>query len=207
MLVAMVLGSVFLGIATPTEAAAVGAAGSIITSVIHRRLTWENLKETNYDTIRLTCMIFWILIAGESFSAIYTYAGASKFLKNMLLLLPLGRWGALIVIQILMLFLGCFLDPWGIVAIALPVFIPVVKSLGFNLTWFGILFVINMEMGYLTPPVGLNVFYMKGIVPDGVTMGDIYRSVFPFILVQVLAVVLIMMFPQIVLWLPSVIIG
>ncbi|MFC1886466.1 TRAP transporter large permease subunit, partial [Thermodesulfobacteriota bacterium] len=142
-------------------------------------------------------------IAGESFSVLYNYGGASKFLKNMLLLLPFDRWGALVVIQIILLFLGCFLDPWGIVSIALPVFIPVVKSLGFDLTWFGILFVINMEMGYLTPPVGLNVFYMKGIAPDGTTMGDIYRSVFPFILVQGLAVVLIMMFPQIVLWLPS----
>jgi len=146
------------------------------------------------------------LIAGESFSALYSYGGASKFLKDTLLIMPFGRWGALIVIQILLIFLGCFLDPWGIVTIALPVFIPVIESLGFNLTWFGILFVINMEMGYLTPPVGLNVFYMKGIVPAGTTMEDIYRSVFPFILVQGIAIALIMLFPQIVLWLPTYVI-
>jgi tripartite ATP-independent transporter DctM subunit len=206
LLVVMVLGSVFLGIATPTEAAGVGAAGSILTALLHRKLTWTHLKQTNYDTIRLTCMIFWILIAGESFSALYTYGGASHFLKNTLLVLPFGRWGALIVIQLLLLFLGCFLDPWGIVTIALPVFIPVVDSLGFDLIWFGVLFVINMEMGYLTPPVGLNVFYMKGIVPKGTTMGEIFRSVFPFILVQAVAMALIMIFPQVVLWLPSVVI-
>jgi tripartite ATP-independent transporter DctM subunit len=184
----------------------VGAAGSIVTAAIYRRLSWKNITEANHDTIRLTCMIFWILIAGESFGALYTYGGASEFLKDTLMILPFGKWGALIVIQMLLLFLGCFLDPWGIVTIALPVFIPVVESFGFNLTWFGILFVINMEMGYLTPPVGLNVFYMKGIVPEDTTMGDIYRSVLPFILVQAIAVALIMIFPQIVLWLPSVVI-
>jgi len=205
-LVVLVLGSIFFGIATPTEAAAVGAAGSILSAAIHRKLTWQNLKKTNYDTIRLTCMIFWILIAGESFRALYSYVAAAEFLKDTLLILPLGRWGVLIVIQILLLFLGCFLDPWGILTIALPVFIPVIESLGFNLTWFGILFVINMEMGYLTPPVGLNVFYMKGIVPEGTTMMDIYSSVFPFILVQGVAIALIMIFPQIVLWLPGLII-
>ncbi len=205
LLVILVLGSVFVGIATPTEAAAVGAAGSIICAAIHRRLSWQNFKEANYRTLRLTCMIFWILAAATSFRTIYSLVGATELFKSILLLMPFGRWGVIIVIQLILLALGCFLDPWGIVMIAIPVFSPIVESLGFNLIWFGILFVINMEMGYLTPPVGLNIFYMKGVAPEGVTMGDIYRSVAPFVLLQGLALALVMIFPQLVLWLPSVI--
>ena len=129
--------------------------------------------------------------------------GAAQFLEDTLMALPFGRWGILIAMQFILLILGCFLDPWGIIMIAIPIFVPILESLGFNLVWFGILFVINMEMAYLTPPVGLNVFFMKSVVPNDVTMGDIYRSVAPFLLLQALAMALIIIFPQLVMWLPS----
>jgi tripartite ATP-independent transporter DctM subunit len=202
-LVVLVLGSIFMGFATPTEAAAVGAAGSILCAAIYRKLTWGNFKEVSIRTLRLTTMIFWILAAAVSFRMIYSFVGARTFLEDLLLMIPFGKWGIMIVIQLILLVLGCLLDPWGIVMIAIPVFAPVVKSLGFDLMWFGILFVINMEMGYLTPPVGLNLFYMKGVVPEGVTTGDIYRAVMPFVLLEGLALVIIMLFPQLVLWLPG----
>lgn len=202
-LVALVLGSIFLGFATPTEAAAVGAAGSILCAAIYGKLNWTNFKEVSIRTLRLTTMIFWILAAAVSFRMIYSFVGARTFLEELLLAIPFGKWGIMIVIQLILLILGCLLDPWGIVMIAIPVFAPVVKSLGFDLMWFGILFVINMEMGYLTPPVGLNLFYMKGVVPEGVTTGDIYRAVAPFVLLEALALIIVMLFPQLVLWLPG----
>ncbi|MBA7710948.1 C4-dicarboxylate TRAP transporter large permease protein DctM [subsurface metagenome] len=204
-LVVLVLGSILMGIATPTEAAAVGAGGSILCAAIYRRLSWQNFKEVNYRTLKLACMIIWILAAATSFRTVYALLEAVEFFKSMLLMVPFGRWGVIIVIQLILLVLGCFLDPWGIVMIAIPVFSPVVEALGFDLIWFGILFVVNMEMGYLTPPVGLNIFYMKGVAPEGITIGDIYRSVVPFVLLQGLALVLIMIFPQLVLWLPSLV--
>jgi tripartite ATP-independent transporter DctM subunit len=205
LLIILVLGSMFMGVATPTEAAAVGAVGSILCAAIYRKLTWQNFKEVNYRTIRLSCMIFWIIAAAAAFRVVYTISGATEFFESILLMVPFGRWGILITIQLILLVLGCFLDVWGIMMIALPIFGPVIESLGFNLVWFGVLFVINMEMGYLTPPVGLNIFYMKVVAPEGVTMGDIYRSVIPFVSLQGLALILIMIFPQLVLWLPSVI--
>jgi tripartite ATP-independent transporter DctM subunit len=203
LLVVLVLGSIFFGIATPTEAAAVGAAGSILCAGIYRKLNWKNLSEASFRTLRLTCMIFWILAASISFRSLYSYIGATQFLEELLLVLPFGRWGVMVVIQLTLLFLGCLLDPYGIVMIAVPVFAPVLTSLGFDLLWFGILFVINMEMGYLTPPVGLNLFYMKGVVPEGVTTGDIYRAVAPFVLLQGAGLIVVMLIPQLATWLPG----
>jgi tripartite ATP-independent transporter DctM subunit len=203
LLVVMVLGSVLGGITTPSEAAAVGAAGAILSAAIYRRLTWQNFKEASYMTLKLTSMIMWILLAGRCFRALYFASGAAQLLRDTLTTLPFGAWGIIIAMQVILLVLGCLLDPFAITILALHIFVPIVSSLGFNLVWFGILFIVNMEMAYLTPPVGLNIFYMKGIVPEGTTMGDIYRSVVPFVLIQALVLVLIMVFPQLALWLPG----
>jgi len=206
LLVVLVLGSFLSGIATPSEAAAVGAAGAILCAAVYRRLTWQNFKETCYMTLRLTSMIMWILIGARCIRALYFISGATELLQAAVIMLPFGSWGILIVMQFMLIFLGCFLDPFGIILITMPVSIPIAELFGFNPLWLGILFIINMEMAYLTPPVGLNIFYLKGIVPEGITMTDIYRSVIPFVLLQVLALILIMLFPQIALWLPNLII-
>ena len=206
-LVALVLGSIFMGIATVTESAAVGATGAILCAVILRRFSWQKFKETNYETLKLTCMIMWILIAALSFTRAYVIIGVLQFFQEVFMGLPLGPWGAIIIIQLTLLLLGCFLDPFGILMITMPIFIPVITSLGFDPVWFGIIFVVNMEMAYLTPPVGLNLFYMKGVVPKGTTMGDIYRSIVPFVLLQGLVLALLMIFPQITLWLPNLLMG
>ena len=117
--------------------------------------------------------------------------------------LPVGRWVILIGIQFTFLILGCFLDSAGIIMICTPVYIPIIKGLGFDPIWFGILFVVNMEMAFLTPPFGYNLFYMKGVAPKGVTIGDIYRAVVPFVLLQATGLILVMIFPQLALWLPN----
>jgi tripartite ATP-independent transporter DctM subunit len=206
-LILLVLGGIFTGITTVTESAAVGAAGAILCAAILRKLNWKNFKETNFETLKLTCMIMWILIAAETFTRACVVIGVYQFLQQLCLALPFGGWGMIILIQAIWFILGCFLDPFGILLITVPLFAPTVSSLGFDLVWFGVLFVINMETAYLTPPVGLNLFILKGIAPKGTTMWDIYRSVVPFVLLLGLGLAVVILFPQIVLWLPNLAYG
>ncbi len=206
LLVITVLGVIFFGVATPTEAAAIGALGSIICAAISRSLTWTVFTESCYDTLKLSCMIVWIIIGGSCFAALYTATGAVEFLKDILNTLPVSKYIILAGIQFSFLILGMLMDPGAIIMICTPVFVPLIKSLGFDPVWFGILFIMNMEMGYLTPPFGFNLFYMKAIVPPDVTMNDIYRAIIPFVLLQALCIIIIIIFPDIALWLPRMLI-
>jgi tripartite ATP-independent transporter DctM subunit len=203
LIVAMVLGSILFGLATPTEAAAVGVLGSLISAALHRQLTWPLMSESLLRTLRLTGMIIWILFAAHAFSAAYQGMGAQSFIEGLMAHIPGGKWGTIIFIQFVLFLLGMVLDPVGIMLITLPVFLPVVTALGFDPIWFGIMFIINMEIGYQTPPFGFNLFYLKGIVPKDITMGDIYRSVIPYTLVMLFGLILVMIFPGLATWLPS----
>jgi len=198
-----VLGSIYLGIATPTEAASVGVLGVIISAAVYRRLNWTMLKEAGFDSLRLTVMIMWISFGAYCYSAIYTALGATKVVEQVLSLMPGGAWGVIIGMQLSFFVLGCMLDPIGIIMITAPIYLPLVTSLGFDPVWFGILYTMNMEMGFLTPPFGFNLFYMKAIVPPSITMLDIYRSVIPFVGLQALSLAIVMVFPQIAMWLPG----
>ncbi|WP_336367624.1 TRAP transporter large permease [Marinobacter sp. C2H3] len=200
--VVMVLGSIIGGITTPTEAAAMGVLGSLISAAVYRQLKWAILKEAAIRTFKLTGMIVWILFAAHAFSAAYQSMGAQALIESLMHGLPGGAWGIIIAMMVIVFLLAMVLDPVGIMLITLPVFMPIVKSLGFDPVWFGILFVINMEIGYMTPPFGFNLFYLKGVVPPGITMKDIYTSVIPFVLIEIVAIGIIMAFPEIALWLP-----
>jgi tripartite ATP-independent transporter DctM subunit len=202
-IVVMVLGSIIGGVTTPTEAAAMGVLGAIISALIYRQFTWTLIKEAAIRTFRLTGMIMWILFGAYCFSAAYHGMGANRFIEDLMTYIPGGPWGTIIFIQIVIFVLAMVLDPAGIMMICVPVFLPVVVAHGFDPVWFGILFVINMEIGYMTPPFGFNLFYLKGIVPPGITMGDIYRSVIPYTLVESTGLALVMIFPQIAIWLPN----
>tara|TARA_R110000823_G_scaffold106363_5_gene224891 strand:+ start:116 stop:1426 length:1311 start_codon:yes stop_codon:yes gene_type:complete len=202
--VVMVLGSIIGGITTPTEAAAMGVLGSLISAAVYRQLKWSILQEAAIRTFKLTGMIMWILFAAHAFSAAYQSMGAQELIEGMMQYIPGGPWGIIIAMMVIIFFLAMVLDPVGIMLITLPVFMPIVKSLGFDPIWFGILFVINMEIGYKTPPFGFNLFYLKGVVPPGITMKDIYTSVVPFVIIEILAIAIIMVFPEIATWLPGV---
>jgi len=202
--VIMVLGSIIGGITTPTEAAAMGVLGSLISAAVYRQLKWSILQEAAIRTFKLTGMIMWILFAAHAFSAAYQSMGAQELIEGMMQHIPGGPWGIIIAMMMIIFFLAMVLDPVGIMLITLPVFMPIVKSLGFDPIWFGILFVINMEIGYKTPPFGFNLFYLKGVVPPGITMKDIYTSVVPFVIIEILAISIIMVFPKIATWLPGV---
>jgi tripartite ATP-independent transporter DctM subunit len=205
LIVVMVLGSILFGLATPTEAAAVGVLGAMISAAVHRQMSWALLRDSCIRTFRLTGMIVWILFAAHAFSSAYQSMGAQALIKGLMTNIPGGPWGTIVFIELVLLLLGMVLDPVGIMLITLPVFLPIVTALGFDPIWFGILFIINMEIGYQTPPFGFNLFYLKGIAPRGITMGDIYQSVTPYTLIMVLGLVLIMLFPRLATWLPSLV--
>ncbi len=205
-LIVVVLGIIFRGVATPTEAAAIGALGSLLCAAISRTLTWQVFKTASYETLRLSCMILWIIIGGTCFSSLYTALGAVDLIKEAVSALPVSRYIILAGMQFILIILGCLMDPGGIIMICTPVMVPVIKLLGFDPIWFGVLFIINMEMAYLTPPFGFNLFYMKAIVPKSIAMGDIYKSITPFVGLQALCLITCILFPEIVLWLPRSII-
>ena len=202
-LIVLVLGLIYVGVTTPTEAAGLGAFGALVIVFIYRRFSLQTLNSSLMTTLRITCMVMWILLGAKCFSHVYTALGAADFVREAIAGLGLNRWIIVIGMQLVLLVLGMFMDPGGIMVICTPVFVPIILDLGFNPIWFGILFTINMEMGYVTPPFGFNLFYMKSLVPPGITMGDIYRSIVPFVILEAVAIGLMMLFPEIVLWLPG----
>lgn len=204
MLIIGVLGSIYAGIASPTEAAGVGCVGAIISATIYRRLTWVNIKESVYSTAKTTAMILWITIGARCFISVFSAVGGDELVMNFVSDLAVNRWIVLILIQLMLIFLGLFLDEIGIILLCVPIFLPIIKALGFDPVWFGILFLVNAQMDYITPPFGYTLFYLKGVAPEGVTMADIYRSIIPFVLLQAFGLALCIIFPQIVLWLPSI---
>lgn len=206
LLIFLVMGSIFFGMATPTEASAIGAAGAVLCALVKKRLTWANFTEALFTTMRLSSMVLWIIIAAAAFTALYAITGAQEFIASILLNAPGGRWGAIILMQIVFFALGCFLDTTGILMLTTPIFFPVVRELGFDPLWFGVVFVVNMEMAFLTPPFGLNLFFLKGVAPPNITMGDIYRSIGPFVALQALGLALVMAFPWLATWLPGMMI-
>ena len=202
MLVMLVLGTIVGGIATPSEAAGIGAAGSILCALAYGKLTWTALKESSLITLRLTCMVMWIVFAASMFTALYAAVGADQLVRDALSYIPGGKWGTIIGMQLIWIIMGCFLDPIGIMLLTVPLFFPIVVKLGFDPVWFGVLFVVNMEMAFLTPPFGFNLFYMRSVAPKGITMLDIYKAVIPFIMLQFLALLLMIVFPELITWLP-----
>lgn len=206
-IIILVLGSIYAGVCTATEAAALGVLGAIISAAVYGKFTRFLIKEACYRTANLTAMIIWILIGAYCFTSVYTGTGAHELMEKILLSIPGGRYAILITMQVVFFVLGCILDPAGIIMICTPVFVPVIKSLGFDPLWFGVLFIMNMEMGYLTPPFGFNLFYMKAIAPSEVTMGDIYRSIVPFVALQGVGLAMVIIFPEIALWFPKVVLS
>jgi tripartite ATP-independent transporter DctM subunit len=198
-----VLGSIFFGIATPTEAGSLGVVAVLISVVIHRRFSLKLVRETTIETFRITGLTMWIFYGAMCFSAVYARAGGAVFMSDLILGLGMDRWSILITMMLISFLLGMFVDPFAIIFILAPICFPIVKKLGFDPVWFGILFVINMQMGYVTPPFGYQLFYLKSVAPEGITTGDIYKSVLPFIAVLIVGMALIMIFPQIALWLPE----
>lgn len=202
LLIVGVLGSIYMGLATPGEAAGVGSAGAILCTAARGRLTWQNLKNALYSTMKTIGLIMWIVFGAYAFIGVYTLAGGADFIGGLMAALPLGRWGILILIMFILIVLGMVLDVTGIVILAVPIFVPVIKALGFDSLWFGVLFNVNLQIAFLSPPFGYGMFYLKAVTPPEITMTDFYRAVWPFIILQVIGLGITMVFPEIILWLP-----
>ena len=207
LLITVVLGSIFSGAASPSEAAAIGALGSIVCAAIYRRLTWKNLGTAVYRTFSTTGMILWIAFGAGTFTSVFQALGAPDLIRGMITALPVTPLMIVFFMMFTYLILGCFLEPLAICLLTVPLYLPIIRALGYDGVWFGVLFTVNMEMSFLTPPVGLNLFYMKAIVPPEITMADIYRSVGPFVALQAIGVTLVVLYPQLVLWLPNLLLG
>jgi tripartite ATP-independent transporter DctM subunit len=203
LIIFLVIGLIFLGVATPSEAAALGALGTILLAVVYRKMDVPILKKAIIGTIKISSMMYMIIVGSMTFSQIIAFSGASAGLIRIVVGLELPAFMVLIVMQVLLIFLGCFMDNLSMVMIAIPIYLPIVTALHFNAIWFSLIMLINMEMANTTPPFGLLLFVMKGVAPPGTTMGEIYKAGLPFLLCDALVMILVMIFPQIALYLPG----
>lgn len=198
-----VLGSLYFGIATPTESAAIGVAGALVAVLLNGKFRLSDLRVIVVESGRAIGPVMWIFFGATAFVGIYTFTGGITYLTNLIAGLPLPPIGILIVMQIILILLGLPLDWIGIALLTMPVFVPVIKQLGYDPLWFGVLFCINMQIGYLSPPFGPSSFYLKSVAPPEVSLQDILKSVWPFMGLQLLGLIIVMIFPEIALWLPS----
>ncbi len=202
LLVVCMLGAILSGFTSVSEAAAVGAFGSIVATLIKRGFKWQMFREAAETTLLVSCLIFWIIIGASAFSTLYTAMGASSLIKDAVIGIEVNRYVILLAMQGILILLGMVIDTVGIMMITVPVFVPIIVALGFDPVWFGVLFIINMEIGFLTPPFGYNLFYLRGVAPPDVTMIYIYRSIIPFVFLMLLGLGICIMFPEIILILP-----
>jgi len=203
LLILAVLGSIFFGIASPTESAAVGALGAIVLAAIHRRMNLNNLREALQRTTRLTSMVFIIFIGATAFGLVFVGMGGDKLILDLFTALPGGKWTFLVVSMLLIFFLGFFLDFIEICFIVVPVIAPVAIHMGIDPLWFALLIALNLQTSFLTPPFGFSLFYLKASAPPTLKLESIYRGIVPFVAIQVIVLGLIIAFPQISLWLPE----
>ncbi len=196
-LIMMVLGSIFVGIATPTESAAVGALGAMVLAAMYRRFSIELVLDASLDTVKITAMVFAILIGATAFSMIFVYTGADYLVEEFMLGLPGEKWGFLILSMVAIMILGFFIDFIEISYIVVPILLPISETIGINPIWFAILIAMNLQTSFLSPPFGFSLFYLKGVCPAEVRTTDIYRGVVPFIIIQLLVLGSIVIFPEV----------
>jgi tripartite ATP-independent transporter DctM subunit len=199
----MVIGFIFLGVATPTEAAATGTLGSFILALAYRCLTWDIMKKSVLGTVKVTTMIFMIIIVSTTYGQILAFTGAASGMTNFITHLSVPPLLIIIGMLVVVLILGCFMETVAIMMITLPIYMPVVNALGFNTVWFGVLMLIALETGLITPPFGVTLFVMKGVAPPGITMADIWRAVTPYVIVDALCLVLVLVLPVLATVVPS----
>ncbi|MBW1648888.1 MAG: TRAP transporter large permease subunit [Deltaproteobacteria bacterium] len=197
-----VLGSILAGIASPTEAGAVGSLCTILMALIYKKLTWKSLLDNCYLSVRVTAMIILIAIGATLYTGAFLNAGCGKVISNLLVSMGLGPWGVFLVLLIIILFLGMFIDWVGILLILVPIFAPMLQAQGFNPLWLGLVICTSLQMSFLTPPFAYSIFYLKGL-NIGLELNDIYRGVWPFVIIQAIVVALIIIFPDLVLFLPN----
>jgi len=201
-LIFLVLGVIFLGVATPSEAAALGATGAFVLAAFYRRLGWASIKKALSATVMVTAMVFMIVMSATSFSQLLAYTGVARELGDLATGLPVAPIFIVIIMQVILIFMGMFIDDISMMMITIPIFFPVIRALGFDPMWFGILMLVNLEMAIISPPFGLLLFTLQGVVPD-TSLGDIYRAAIPIFFLILTLLIIVLIFPSVVTWLPE----
>ncbi len=199
-----VIGLMLMGLATPSESAAFGVLSTIVCALLYRSMSWQVIKKAFTSTMRTTTMILMIFCGSTAFSQILSYSGATKGMVNLAVNLPIAPIALLICMMAVVMFLGMFMEQMSILMITLPIFMPVCKTLGWNPLWFGLMLLINMSIANLSPPFGIELFVMKGVSPPDTTMADIYKASVPFIIMEALVILLVILAPPIATWLPGI---
>jgi len=202
-LIFLVLGTIVIGIAAPTEAAGVGCAGAFVILACQRKLRWKGVVEACENTLKSSAMVLWTMFGANVFVALYVMVGGGAFVTDLLIGSGLGRWGIMWIMQLILIFLGCFIDWVGIVMLTVPIFGIIIRKLGFDPIWFGVLFAVNLQMSFLSPPFGYALFYLKGVAPPEISTTDVWRGAMPFLVLQFIGLVLCMAFPEIILVVPK----
>lgn len=202
-IITVVLGSIYIGVATPSEAAGVGVVMALISALVNRKLNWTMLRESLYETLKISCMLAWLFFGAQTIIGAYTLAGGTTFVQSALKSLDLGPWGTVILMNIIWIFLGCFLDWIGILFLTVPIFLPLILEWGFDPVWFGVLYCMNMHVSYLTPPFAPSAFYLKSITPPEISMTTIYKATMPYLWLTIVATAIVTAWPGLSLWLPK----
>jgi tripartite ATP-independent transporter DctM subunit len=195
-LIIAVLGSIFSGIATPTESASIGAVGALVLSFIYQRLNWSMVRSASIETVKVTSMVFAILVGATAFSMVFTYSGGDTLVEEFIMSLPAKEMSFILISMLIILILGFFIDFVEISLIIVPIFYPIALSLGIDMQWFAILIAMNLQASFLTPPFGFSLFYLKGVAPSSIKTTDIYKGVMPFIIIQVSVLTSLVLFPE-----------
>jgi tripartite ATP-independent transporter DctM subunit len=199
--IALILGTIFTGVMTPTESASLGAFLSIVLALLFRKMTYQALKESMLSAVNISAMIAFVLFTARMLGQVFQYIGLTEATSAFMMNMGLGKYATLAIICVLYLILGCFFDSLSMLVLTLPFVAPIVKNMGFDLIWFGVLYVVLAEIGLVTPPFGLNLFVLKGVVPK-YEITYIFSGVLPFLIPTAILLILMVLFPEIVLWLP-----
>jgi tripartite ATP-independent transporter DctM subunit len=206
-LILTVMGTILAGVATPTEAAALGCVGALILALVTRKLSWEVITQASISTARTTAMIMALFIGGKFFSVVFLSMGGGDVVADVLLGMDVSRWVVFFIMMAVVFFMGMFIDWAAILLVVVPIFTPIAMDLEFDPLWFGMMVCINLQTSFLTPPFGYSLFYFKGVAPPEYTMGDVYKGILPFVAIQVFGLALLAIFPQLVSYLPDLFFG
>lgn len=206
-LILTVMGTILAGVATPTEAAALGCIGALFLALVSRKLNWEVITQASISTARTTAMIMALFVGGKFFSVVFLSMGGGDVVADVLLGMDVNRYFVFAIMMAVVFFMGMFIDWAAILLVVVPIFTPIAMDLDFNPLWFAMMICINLQTSFLTPPFGYSLFYFKGVAPPEYTMGDVYRGILPFVMIQVFALASLVAFPQIITYLPDVFFG
>ena len=206
-LILTVMGTILAGVATPTEAAALGCVGALILALVSRKLNWEVITQACVSTARTTAMIMALFVGGKLFSVVFLSMGGGDVVADVLLGMDVNRYVVFFIMMAVVFFMGMFIDWAAILLVVVPIFTPIAMDLEFNPLWFAMMICINLQTSFLTPPFGYSLFYFKGVAPPEYSMGDVYRGIIPFVMIQIFALATLIFFPQIITYLPSVFFG